>query len=110
MDERSQPDHIIVQVLSNQARAPQLWLCLLLATLGGSSLVGGPKPIYAFREIYLMWLWPVCGIFSQGYAGLVSVGQQAFVVWRILLFALAIFLGGLHPIRGSPLIFSIWEH
>ena len=74
-----------------------------LIALGAAPFWGGRDDLLLLSEIYayvaLASLWNLLA----GYAGLVSVGQQAYVgLGAYLLFALAI-LGGLSPLVAIPL-------
>jgi branched-chain amino acid transport system permease protein len=79
-------------------------LCLLtLLVLAAAPAWGGRDHLRLLSEIYayvaLASLWNLLA----GYAGLVSVGQQAFVgIGGYVLFAAAI-LGGLNPLAAIPL-------
>ena len=76
---------------------------LLLVTLAGAPLWAGRDVLYLLEEIFayvaLASLWNLLA----GYAGLVSVGQQAYVgLGGYVLFAATI-LAGMHPLAAVPL-------
>jgi branched-chain amino acid transport system permease protein len=75
-------------------------LCVVLAT---APLWGGREQLHLLAEFYayvaLASLWNLLA----GYAGLVSVGQQAYVgIGAYALFALAM-LAGVHPLAAIPI-------
>tara|TARA_R110000868_G_scaffold240916_6_gene495528 strand:+ start:786 stop:1808 length:1023 start_codon:yes stop_codon:yes gene_type:complete len=96
-------DHIIVQS-SRTSRAAAIVAVLLLAFLIAAPWWAGRADLRLFGEIYLYVALACLWNFLAGYAGLVSVGQQAFVGFGgYCLFALAIF-AGVHPLLAVPLI------
>lgn len=91
-------------VFGGRSRHATLALCLLaVAVLAAAPLWGGRDRLQLLSEIYgyviLASLWNLLA----GYAGLVSVGQQAFVgLGAYVLFGFAILLG-VSPLLGIPL-------
>src|SRR5438045_6486004 len=78
-------------------------LAAILVALAAAPWWGGRDDLRLLAEIYayvaLASLWNLLA----GYAGLVSVGQQAYVgLGAYVLFALAM-LGGVHPLAAIPL-------
>ena len=78
-------------------------LCAVAGRAGGCAVLGRPRRLALLSEIFayvaLASLWNLLA----GYAGLVSVGQQAYVgLGAYLLFALAI-LAGMSPLWAIPL-------
>jgi branched-chain amino acid transport system permease protein len=92
-----------VTFASRSSRVGLVLGALLLVALVAAPLWGGRDDLELLSEIYayvaLASLWNLLA----GYAGLVSVGQQAYVgLGAYLLFALAI-LAGLSPLAAIPL-------
>ncbi|MEL6233080.1 MAG: branched-chain amino acid ABC transporter permease [Pseudomonadota bacterium] len=97
------PAAIHVSRTTPAARAAALLALLALALLAAAPWWAGRADLRLMGEIYLYlalaYLWNL----MAGYAGLVSVGQQAFVGFGgYMLFALTIF-GGLHPVLAIAL-------
>jgi branched-chain amino acid transport system permease protein len=92
-----------VTFASRSSRIGLAFGALLLVVLVAAPLWGGRDDLELFSQIYayvaLASLWNLLA----GYAGLVSVGQQAYVgLGAYLLFAFAI-LAGLSPLAAIPL-------
>src|SRR6266849_10932271 len=89
---------------ANRTGRAGIWLMLLaVAVLAAAPAWGGRDDLRLLSEIYayvgLASLWNLLA----GYAGLVSVGQQAYVgLGGYVLFAATI-LAGLHPLVAVPL-------
>jgi branched-chain amino acid transport system permease protein len=101
----SQDAHVNVRVAfaSRSSRIGTALCVMCLAVLAAAPLWGGRDDLQLLSEIYayaaLASLWNLLA----GYAGLVSVGQQAYVgLGAYVLFALAI-LGGVSPLWAIPL-------
>ena len=97
--------HVNVRVAfaSRSSRIGTALCVMCLAVLAAAPLWGGRDDLQLLSEIYayaaLASLWNLLA----GYAGLVSVGQQAYVgLGAYVLFALAI-LGGVSPLWAIPL-------
>src|SRR5262245_46676942 len=85
------------------SRAGLVGLAALLAVLAAAPLWGGRQELRLLAEIYtyvaLASLWNLLA----GYAGLVSVGQQAYVgLGAYVLFALTMLMG-VHPLLAIAL-------
>src|SRR5262249_50492307 len=85
------------------SRAGLVLIVALLALLAAAPLWGGRQELRLLAEIYayvaLAWLWNLLA----GYAGLVSVGQQAYVgLGAYVLFALTMLMG-IHPLLAIML-------
>jgi branched-chain amino acid transport system permease protein len=92
-----------VQHATTSSRLGTACFALLLVVLAAAPFWGGRDHLRLLAEIYayvaLASLWNLLA----GYAGLVSVGQQAYVgLGGYILFAAAI-LGGVHPLAAVPL-------
>jgi branched-chain amino acid transport system permease protein len=101
----SQDAHVNVRVAfaSRSSRVGTALCAVSLAVLAAAPFWGGRDDLQLLSEIYayaaLASLWNLLA----GYAGLVSVGQQAYVgLGAYVLFALAI-LGGVSPLWAIPL-------
>ena len=101
----SQDAHLNVRVAfaSRSSRVGMALCAVTLAVLAAAPLWGGRDDLQLLSEIYayaaLASLWNLLA----GYAGLVSVGQQAYVgLGGYVLFALAI-LAGVSPLWAIPL-------
>jgi len=78
--------------------------CLLVVVLASVPYWAGRGDMRLLSEIFLYLTLASLWNLLAGYAGLVSVGQQAFVgLGGYCLFALAIF-GGIHPLAALPLL------
>jgi branched-chain amino acid transport system permease protein len=88
-------------------RAGLVLVALALAALASAPWWAGRQDLRLLAEIYAMMSLASLWNLLAGYAGLVSVGQQAFVgLGGYALFALAIF-GGLNPLLAIPLAGAI---
>lgn len=99
----SLPGHLTVVQTSRTAQIAGLVGLLVLVALAAAPYWAGRADLRLLGEIYLYLalacLWNVLA----GYAGLVSVGQQAYVgLGGYMLFALAMF-AGLNPLLAIPL-------
>ena len=97
------PVNVRVAFASRSSRIGTALCVMCLAVLAAAPLWGGRDDLQLLSEIYayaaLASLWNLLA----GYAGLVSVGQQAYVgLGAYVLFALAI-LGGVSPLWAIPL-------
>jgi len=99
----SVPERVQVVFASRSSRAGAALCVVVLAALATAPFWGGRDDLQLFSEMFayvaLASLWNLLA----GYAGLVSIGQQAYVgLGAYLLFAFAIF-GGLSPLWAIPL-------
>lgn len=86
------------------SKAALLIGCLLVLVLASVPYWAGRGDMRLLSEIFLYLTLASLWNLLAGYAGLVSVGQQAFVgLGGYCLFALAIF-GGIHPLAALPLL------
>ena len=86
------------------SKAALLIGCLLVLVLASVPYWAGRGDMRPLSEIFLYLTLASLWNLLAGYAGLVSVGQQAFVgLGGYCLFALAIF-GGIHPLAALPLL------
>jgi branched-chain amino acid transport system permease protein len=97
------PVNVRVAFASRSSRIGTALCVVCLAVLAAAPLWGGRDDLQLLSEIYayaaLASLWNLLA----GYAGLVSVGQQAYVgLGAYVLFALTI-LGGVSPLWAIPL-------
>jgi branched-chain amino acid transport system permease protein len=86
-----------------RARAAAACACIVLLALVLLPVVSGRGLIQELIFLFYMLALAQCWNLLAGYAGLISVGQQAFVgLGGYLLFALTL-LGGINPLLAIPL-------
>ena len=84
-----------------------LLLAVLLVVMAAAPWWAGRADLRLFGEIFLYLSLACLWNLLAGYAGLVSVGQQAYVGFGgYMLFALTM-LAGLHPVVALPIVFVL---
>jgi branched-chain amino acid transport system permease protein len=92
-----------IETAGRGARAAAASACIILLALALLPAVAGRNLIQELIFLFYMLALAQCWNLLAGYAGLISVGQQAFVgLGGYLLFALTL-LGGVNPLLAIPL-------
>ena len=79
-------------------------LLVIVVVMAAAPYWAGRADLRLFGEIFLYLSLATLWNLLAGYAGLVSVGQQAFVGFGGYLFFAATILWGLHPLAALPLV------
>jgi branched-chain amino acid transport system permease protein len=91
-----------IETAGRAARAAAASACIILLALVLLPAVAGRNVIQELIFLFYMLALAQCWNLLAGYAGLISVGQQAFVgLGGYLLFALTL-LGGINPLLAIP--------
>ena len=92
-----------IETAGRGARAAAACACIILPALALLPAVAGRNLIQELIFLFYMLALAQCWNLLAGYAGLISVGQQAFVgLGGYVLFALTL-LGGINPLLAIPL-------
>ncbi|MBR0693725.1 branched-chain amino acid ABC transporter permease [Bradyrhizobium lablabi] len=92
-----------IETASRASRAAAAAACIVLLVLVLLPLVAGRNLVQDLIFLFYMLALAQCWNLLAGYAGLISVGQQAFVgLGGYLLFALTL-LGGVNPLLAIPI-------